>query len=95
MITTDESPVLIIFSGWFYNDTAGEDVEIVLVVDGTIVPNTRRVGTSTAANDVFTLSSNCIITLTAGTHTIKVQWRVSGGIGMVHHRNINVIEFKR
>jgi len=96
-ITTDNNPVLIMFSGVFSNNTAGGRVRILLHVDGIFYGHATRTGTSAAAGDPFVLAFNCMPTLSAGTHTVQVVWCVMapGQVGSAYNRVLNVIELKR
>lgn len=95
-LTTGANPVLIIFSGTFSNNKAGGEVNVELNIDGTDQQQWRG-GESSAIDDRFTLSFACVRNLTAGAHTIKVNWTIGapGQTATCHSRTICAIVFKR
>ena len=94
-ITTDNSPVLILFSGVFSNNIAGRRVRVGLVIDGNLYITATRTGTSVGASDPFVLAFNCMPTLSAGPHTIQVIWWVDIGQGTAYNRTLDIVELKR
>ena len=96
MNVTPKTPILlIIFSGHFDNNTGGEEVRVRLNIDGAAVGETLRRDVSSSGGDDFGLGFQWIASLTPNTtHTIKVQWRVSGGTGRArgNDRILSVME---
>ena len=95
-ITTGANPVLVIFSGVFTNNGAGNNVLIIIDIDGTDKTESERVANTETANETYVLSTSWLETLTAGSHTFKIQWRTTGGTAKssVTRRAMQVIEFR-
>jgi len=91
-ISTDAHPVLIACSCQVANSTAGGYVFVSIKVDD--VERNRGLFVSGAATVPGTISLQRILTLTAGSHTIKLTWRVDTGTGAVNYRTLQVIELK-
>jgi len=95
-MTTGANPVLVLFSGTFFNDTSAEAIYIILDIDGTKIDATERINVDTA------YYRNCLTithmeTMSAGEHTFTIYWRVAGGTGYCQgiQRELQVIELKR
>lgn len=94
--TTGANNVLIIFSGTFSNTSAVEDIRVILDIDGGTKASTERLINVAGANYHESISFSWVELMTEGTHTFKIQWRVSGGTGTFTNdfRTMQVIEFK-
>lgn len=79
------STALVLFSGLFQNDTANQSVTVRLVVDGSVqaIPTSNGVINNLAGNGTGGTTSfmRWITGLGVSSHTIKIQWSVSGGTG--------------
>jgi len=94
-ITTDDSTLLIMFSGVIANNTANQSARIFLVLDGEIVDNTARRGTTGQANDSFTLASQVLVDVEAGEHTVQVGFNTDAGTtSSMFNRTLDVIEIQ-
>lgn len=94
--TTAGSVLLVLFNGMFANNTLANQVATDLVLDGT--QQKRRTGSAAAANALFSLSHVHVLTgLSAASHTVKIQWFVSGGTGTASgvERSLVVVELKK
>ena len=97
-ITTRNSPVLILASFCGYPSGGAASIVLRLVIDGT--PEQASTLYAAAGNSQ-TIAMNALKTLSAGSHTIKLQWRVSANTANNfpssmpnwHHRRLTVIEF--
>ena len=97
-LTTGNIPVFISFS-WSgrHNQNNGETI-FVIDIDGT--PLTGMDCHLTTANNRISGSMQALVTLPAGIHTIKIQWKVGAGIVTNDvasvadraHRRLEVIE---
>lgn len=75
---------------------ANERVSLIFDVDGTDktgsgLPGEAGAGTATTG-DRYSTSTTWQEVLTAGAHTVKLQWKISGGTGYVTIRNIIIEE---
>jgi hypothetical protein len=81
--TTDGSDVMVIFAG--YGDVSGgsgRTMRLALDIDsGTTVKEILRVENAAAAQKMNMSFAYVLTGLTAGSHTIKLQWLVSAGTG--------------
>lgn len=81
-VTPKTSIIVICFTGRFSNNTGGEEVRVRLNIDGSAVDATQRRDVSVSGGDDFGLCVQWMGPLTPNVaHTIKMQWRVSGGTG--------------
>jgi len=103
-ITTGNNPVLILFTAIIMNaKSAAGGVNAVLFIDGTRVL-CQGFYDSSSYSHAAAVAAHYVTTLAAGTHTIKIQWRVVGS-GTARQwpetwaegqkRVLSVIEFKR
>lgn len=96
-VTTGANPVLILFSGSFKNSNIAATNNIIIDIDGTDQAESEREAHSRYVTLYeFEMSTTWLTTLTAGEHTIKIQWKASGAtltaIGDL--RALQVIELK-
>jgi len=88
-ITTNEGPVLVTFA-CSASGSAAESVGFDFDVDGTRVGAAFTFGIARfiAQTNVRIVGFSKLITgLSAGSHTFKLQWRVSGGTGTINSRS--------
>lgn len=97
-LTTTGGPVLVLFWAEFRHSVVGALIYLALMVDGVdqgVYP--ELVVPSSGAHTAFTFSYR--ITPSAASHTIKVQWAVSGAAGTATVEQANgmftVLELKR
>ena len=93
-LTTDANPVFIIFTGVFYHSAAGGMLYLVIDIDGTdYIP--KAIAASAAGTQVES-STAFLKTMTAGSHTFKIQWKTASGIltSQGTERIMQVIELK-
>lgn len=95
-MTTDANPVLVLFTGDVYNSNAGQQVFIIIEVDGTTKAESERSPQWDTNGYPKTLATSWIGTLAAGGHTFKVQWKVSANTGTAAgvRRAMQVIELR-
>lgn len=95
-ITTGESTLLCIFSGYIMSSTYHTATAIFLIVDGTQAPNSMRVGSNGETNDFFTISTNALVNVSAGSHTVQVGWYTTpGATATMGTHTLDVIELKK
>ena len=95
IMTTGANPVLIVFSGTFYKDTAGTHVYIVINIDGTGKGGSTRIVYYAAGGTQKNIATSWLETVTAASHTFTIQWCVDVGTGYAKERTIQVIELKQ
>ena len=93
-LTVGANPVLVIFSGDFYNDTAGGITQIILDLDGSDQQTTERIGRVSTGSYNHILAASFLSTPGAGSHTWKMQWKVGANTGTCVERTMQVIELK-
>jgi len=85
--------VLVVCSVTVSNNTAGDGVVVAVVIDGVNRHQGRFM--AAAANQAAVISLTRLYGLTAGSHTIKLQWEVYiGGTATVTDRSLQVLELK-
>ena len=96
-MTTGANPIMVTFSLTVQNTTdGGATMEIILDIDGTNEISSERDNSMGVINRRSTAGSSILKTMTAASHTIKVQWLTNLGTFVTHEiqRNIQVIELK-
>lgn len=94
-MTTDDSTLLIMFTGTISNNTANQSARVFLIVDGEILSNSVRRGTTGEANDTFTLATQALVDVSAGEHTIQVGFNTDAGTtASLFNRTLDVLEIK-
>lgn len=86
-ITTAGGDALVAFSGAVSNNTAGQAVYFDVDLDGVRQAGNDGINvlTSAAANSIGNAAFAWLVTgLAAGSHTFKLQWKVSGGTGTLY-----------
>lgn len=82
--------ILIWFSAEAYN-TEGR-IDFRILVDGSIAPiNIFFFGRDPYSQYWIRTAHGVLLNLAAGTHTIKVQWKVSAGTGYVYYRLLSAL----
>mgnify|MGYP001583318534 FL=1 len=94
-LTTGARPVHVSFTGSAFNDTAGAVIFFNVDIDGTKLLGTeglyiREISGSYSLSVGLNVDS---AVLTAGSHTIKIQWYVSSGTGLVRASSANPYVF--
>jgi hypothetical protein len=84
-LTTGANPVFLGSSKTTYNSSSGEANYFTMVVDSTLLNGNDGIATQFAGANQMLVSTITAQTepLSAGSHTFKEQWRVSGGTGRV------------
>lgn len=94
------SHLIIMFSTEAYEPGSGQNTHIRAAVDGTVALPGYIILTPIIWDYMATYDDIGIMaysfnfyspSVTAGTHTIKMQWRVTGGTGYVYYRSLTVI----
>ena len=95
-ITTGANPVLILFSGDFASTSAGGNIYVIIEIDGVDQADSERTISIDNVNYQYSVATTWLTTATAGSHTFKIQWKVSGGTGTATgtSRAMEVLEFK-
>lgn len=95
-LTTGAFPLLILFSTRASNSTSGALDRCVIVIDGVIKTYLHgKSPTADAGADGHELAGQWLETVSAGPHTIKIQWAVGSGTFYAAQRQLTVIELKR
>ncbi|MDD5040443.1 MAG: hypothetical protein PHY34_04820 [Patescibacteria group bacterium] len=99
-ITTGDSTLLVLFSGEFQGTNTGEIVTWVTLDggDSNILMGSMRGMDIHTAHASSTISSNNIVAVEAGTHTIQVRAAISdsvGTMGDMSNGTLDVIELKK
>ncbi len=96
IITTNDSTVLVNFSGVFSIASDAASARTFLIVDGEVLDHTIRRGTTAGAGTTFTLAFNALVDVEAGEHTFQVGWNVNDGeTASVYNRTLDVVELKK
>lgn len=85
-LTTTARPVLIGLTGSCQNSIQGQNVMFDLDIDGTRQGGTNGLANlqADAANAQMTIGLTYLTaSLSAGSHTFKIQWRISSGTGTI------------
>ena len=92
-ITTGANPVLILFTCSVKNDTLDKNMYIIIDIDGTDVGEYRT--HSSVVSRLFSLSTIWLQTMSAASHTFKIQWKNDGGTTTLSdNASLIVIELK-
>jgi hypothetical protein len=100
-IETEGGPVMIDFSTNYKRSVAnGAGIVLQLNIDGNDVPDSIVNGRVTIADQWHTVAFTYITTLSPGSHTVKVRWRMSvvnssGTLTALDDRRLTVMQFKR
>ncbi|MFH0853669.1 MAG: hypothetical protein V1853_04675 [bacterium] len=95
-MTTGDSNLFCMFSGYGTNDTADNDLTIGLSLDDEIAVQTVRRATIGGGNGFVNLVTNAIMEVEAGEHTISLLWNASAGTtGTLHVNTLDCIELKK
>jgi stage V sporulation protein SpoVS len=95
-MTTGDSKLFCMFSGYGTTDAADQDINIGMSLDGEVVVRTARRGTMGGGNGFLNMTTNAIFDVSAGEHTIELIWNTSAGATAVMGINtLDCIEFKK
>ncbi|MBU0706758.1 hypothetical protein KKG41_00085 [Patescibacteria group bacterium] len=95
-MTTGDSNLFCMFSGYGTIDTADNDLTIGLSLDDEISVKTVRRATIGNGNGLVNMSTNAIFEVDAGEHTIDLLWNTSAGTTATMHINsLDCIELKK
>jgi hypothetical protein len=92
--TTTGGRVLLLFAGYAGNSGANGYTALTLVQDGGSLGELAVVTSATAAA-FCNVGMSTVSTPAAGSHTWKIQWRVSGGTSTLYSGNLSVVEIKK
>lgn len=93
-LATGNNPVLILIDGAYENATAGEIVLMSLAING-VRKYPYSSGHSATSHNPFTLSTNNLETLSAGTNTLAILWKVNAGQASCYGTRLTAIELKK
>ena len=98
-LTTTESTstLFITISGTFTTDQDGGKVYMVVLVDGQAVLASARSGQCGTADETFTLATNTLTNVSAGTHTVQLGWNATAAptVASLYNHTLDVIELKK
>ena len=95
-VTTKGGELIVFFTGSFYNDTLGANNYMAVSLDGAAEIGEQNVDQAVAGVTFSQAVIARFIGVAAGEHTVKVRWKVSGGIVTNYglRRNLIVMEVK-
>ena len=95
-VDTKGGPVLIIFDGSFIHQYGGWRIYIIINIDGSDRAESEMGQPPTGDNNQFHLTTHWLETLAAGSHEIKIRWRVDGytGSAIGTRRVLSVVELR-
>jgi len=93
-LTTGAFPVHLSFASTWYNDTDSQAIYINAEIDGVLELGTNGI----VDNDTFNQENNASFSidsaaLTAASHTFKIKFKVSGGVGFITGSSSNAYNF--
>ena len=95
-ITTGDSPIFCMFSGYGTTNAINQSIRIALIVDDVIQVNSYRATTMGEGAGLTILSTNGIYSMTAGTHTIQLGWNTdAGATASLYYNTLDCIELKK
>jgi len=96
VMTTNDSNLFCIFSGYGTTNTVSNDITIGISLDGEIINHTVRRETMGNGNGFLNMTTNAIFDVEAGEHTISLLWNTSAGTtGTLHANTFDCIELKK
>lgn len=94
-IDTADSTLLIAYGATLANNTADRSARLFVLVNGELVANSIRRGTSPAADATFSLSGQVLVDVAAGSHTIQMGFNTDDGTTTyMFNRSLDVLEIK-
>lgn len=95
-LTTGANPVLVVFSSTFAHDSSGESTFVIVDIDGVSKTESAREWIRGTTNTRSILSTSWLSTVTAASHTWKIQWKTTAGVAtaFITNRTMQVIELK-
>ncbi|MFC1687252.1 hypothetical protein ACFL0L_01640 [Patescibacteria group bacterium] len=95
-ITTGNSPIFCMFSGYGTTDAVNQSIKIALIIDNVIQINSYRAATMGGGVGHIILTTNGIYSMTAGTHNIQVGWNTdAGATASLYFNTLDCIELKK
>jgi len=95
-ITTGDSPLFCMFSGYGTTNAINQSIKIALIVDNVIQVNSYRSATMGEGVGHIILTTNGIYSMTAGTHTIQLGWNTdAGATASLYFNTLDCIELKK
>ncbi|MBU2229029.1 hypothetical protein KJ810_01325 [Patescibacteria group bacterium] len=95
-ITTGDSPLFCMFSGYGTTDAINQSIKIALIVDDVIQVNSYRSATMGDGVGHIILTTNGIYSMTAGAHTIQLGWNTdTGATASLYFNTLDCIELKK
>ena len=94
-VTTGDSQLLISYGTTLANNTADRSARLFVLVDGTLVANSIRRGTSCAADATFALSGQVLVDVDPGDHTVQLGFNTDAGTTTyMFNRSLTVLEIQ-
>ncbi|MFH1598529.1 MAG: hypothetical protein ABIB97_05725 [Patescibacteria group bacterium] len=95
-ITTGESNLFCIFSGYGTVDAEDQAITIAILLDDEIIDRTARKQTNGGGNGFVTLTTSAIFEVESGDHTVQLGWNtVVGQEASLYANTLDCIELKR
>lgn len=99
VITTDSSTLFCTFSGTFTTSLSNGKVYVFFVIDGQPILASARSGQPGTADYTFTLATNTLTNVNAGTHTVQIGYHsgleFTGATTTLFNHTLDVIELKK
>jgi len=93
-ISTDESPLFCTWSGYGDTINAAEGIWIYVKLDGVYINEAYRIMKTPPGTRHVTLATNFLRTVSAGTHTVEIDWSTVT-LAHMYQATLNCIELKR
>lgn len=93
-ITTSASPLFCTWSGYGDTENAGDGIWVYVKLDGVYINEAYRIMKTPAGTRHVTLATNFLRTVTAGTHTVEIDWSTVTRAHM-YQATLDCIELKR
>ena len=87
--------IVLLFSGTYRGTSAGRDIFARLHTGANVAIGSRACHSATAVNDSSPVALNHCVAVAAGTHTYKVRWHVSSGMGAFSSQSLCAVAFSR
>jgi len=95
-ITTGDSTLFCIFSAYLTTDAINQSTRIALLLDGEIIDRTVRRETNGEGEGQVTVSTNALMDVTAGAHTVQLGWNTDAGATATMYANtLDCVELKK
>ncbi|GEM_PF-6902436 len=94
-MTTDDSTLLVMFSGVIASSPATAAARVFIIVDGEVITNSIRRGYSALDSYPYTLATQALVDVDAGEHTIQAGFNTStASTSSMFNRSLDVLEIK-